>query len=87
MTPVKWCDYLLRLILTRDQVDLFTDDLHEEYADMLADYGRNRADIWYITQAARSAWPLLSARTRARIQAFLSGAVLAAEEITRRHIK
>jgi hypothetical protein len=87
MTSVNWCDYILRFFLRKDQIDLFTDDLHEEHGDMAAEYGRKRADIWYWKQALCSGWPHLSARTKGWIQALLSGATVAAEEFVRRHVK
>ena len=56
-TPPDWADALLRLFVTRENVDNVSGDLLEEYRDsVLPGRGLRRADRWYVRQVLGFVW-------------------------------
>ena len=52
-------EYVLHLLLTKDERISLPGDLTEEYADIVQHFGKTRADIWYCKQVLGSLAPLL----------------------------
>jgi hypothetical protein len=57
--PPQRAEYLLFLLLSRDERDVVTGDLFECYNRIVCRFGKRRADLWYYKQVVGSLWPLL----------------------------
>lgn len=58
--PPAWAERILRSALPPSECDYVIGDLREEFAGRAARHGRARALLWYLTETARSLWPLLT---------------------------
>ncbi|WP_299976890.1 hypothetical protein [uncultured Pseudoteredinibacter sp.] len=56
---LKLCSGLLRLCLPLHVADALIGDLYEEYNTKRLDGGVNKAQMWLLSQTARSIWPFL----------------------------
>lgn len=71
---LTFCSGLLRLCLPRHIADALIGDLHEEYNTKKLDGNASAAQIWLLSQTARSVWPfLLSASNTLRAIMMLQG--------------
>jgi hypothetical protein len=57
--PPANAEYLLHLVLQKEERDAVIGDLNEEYGYILNRFGRPRADIWFYKQVFQSVWPFL----------------------------
>lgn len=58
--PPRWAEYLLHLVLDRDQRIAVAGDLFEEFfCEILPRFGERAARLWYAKQAVSSIYPLL----------------------------
>ena len=57
ITPPRWADRVIRLLLEPRDRESFSGDLLEEYRESIHPAnGQRRADLWYVTQVAALAW-------------------------------
>lgn len=52
-------EYVLHLLLRKDERDVVIGDLIEEYANVLERFNKRRADIWFYKQVGGSLFPLM----------------------------
>ncbi len=52
-------EYILYLLLARDERDFVIGDLIEGYGEISTRFNKRRADLWFYKQVAGSLWPLL----------------------------
>jgi hypothetical protein len=57
--PPAGAEFLLRMLLSGNDVDAITGDLAESYVKRRARYGDRRAKLWFYGQVILSIWPLL----------------------------
>lgn len=51
LAPPRWAEFLLKRLLPARDRETVTGDLHEDYAEFMApQFGRLRADLWYLRQ-------------------------------------
>jgi hypothetical protein len=63
-------EYVLHLLLRKDEREVVIGDLIEEYGNILERFNKHRADLWFYKQVAGSLLPLLR-RALVRIGAFV----------------
>jgi len=68
--PPFEAEYVLYLILDREERAAVIGDLIEEYRLMLRRFGRRRADLWFYKQVIFSIWPFVR-RVMARVVTLL----------------
>jgi len=59
LRPPFNAEYLLYLLLRREDRDIVIGDLLEGYGEVLRRFNKRRADIWFYWQVASSLFPLL----------------------------
>jgi hypothetical protein len=59
VTPPKPAEYLLYLFLSKDNREAILGDLEEEFHEVEAKFGMNKARIYYWVQVIKSIYPLL----------------------------
>jgi hypothetical protein len=67
--PVN-AEYVLHLVLGKEEREVIIGDLVEEYGRIMQRFGQGHADIWFYKQVILSVWPLLR-RAVARVAAFV----------------
>lgn len=72
-------EFLLYMILPRNEREYLIGDLAEEYSQVRSKFGKGAADVWYYKQVAGSAWPLIKKAVR-------WGVIASAGEWVRRHL-
>jgi len=63
-------EYLLHLLLAKQEREALIGDLLEEYKQILHHFGKRYADVWFYKQVAFSIWPFVR-RIVTRAAAFL----------------
>jgi hypothetical protein len=63
-------EYVLHLVLGKEEREVVIGDLVEEYCYVIRRFGRKHADIWFYKQVIVSVWPFLR-RAIGRAAAFL----------------
>jgi hypothetical protein len=56
--PPLNAEFVLHLLLKKEEQDAVIGDLLERYANKYKRLGKSRADIWFYTEVGRSLWPL-----------------------------
>lgn len=59
LRPPFNAEYLLYLLLRREERDVVIGDLLEAYVRVLARFNKRQADIWFYKQVLGSLWPLM----------------------------
>lgn len=78
--PPPNAEFLLHLLLRRDERDAVIGDLLEKFAKNRKRFGARRAKVWFYSEVLRSLWPLFR-----RIATKVTG-LLALGEWIRRHV-
>jgi hypothetical protein len=78
--PPLDAEFVLHLLLNKDEQDALIGDLIERYARKCERLGVRRANLWFYAEVVRTAWPLIK-RVIAK-----AGGLIAVGEWLRRHI-
>jgi hypothetical protein len=78
--PPLNAEFILHLLLNKDEQDAIIGDLIERYGSKARRMGVRRANLWFYMEIARTTWPLLK-----RIAVRASG-LIALGEWVRRHV-
>ena len=68
--PPVFAEYVLYLVLDKEEREVVIGDLVQEYNHITQRFGKRRADIWFYKQVMWSLWPLLR-RTAVRCAGFV----------------
>lgn len=61
--PLRWSEYILYLVLPKEERETVPGDLLEEYRTViLPKFGVTLARVWFLKQVAASIWPFLKRR-------------------------